>query len=40
MDPIDRLQRIIWLDAGHYSAVLYLVSGLGQVVEHSKVGKE
>jgi dienelactone hydrolase len=30
-------QHIIWLDAGHYSAVLYLVSGLSQVVEHFKV---
>ncbi len=30
-------QRIIWLNAGHYSAVLYLVSGLSQVVEHFKV---
>jgi dienelactone hydrolase len=30
-------QRIIWLDAGHYSAVLYLVSGLSHVVEHFKV---
>jgi dienelactone hydrolase len=29
-------QRIIWLNAGHYSAVLYLVSGLSQVVEHFK----
>jgi dipeptidyl aminopeptidase/acylaminoacyl peptidase len=27
-------QRIIWLDAGHYSAILYLVSGLGEVVDH------
>ena len=30
-------QRIIWLNAGHYSAVLYLVSGLGEVVDHFKV---
>jgi cephalosporin-C deacetylase-like acetyl esterase len=29
-------QRIIWLNAGHYSAILYLVSGLSQVVEHFK----
>lgn len=29
-------QRIIWLNAGHYSAALYLVSGLNSVVEHFK----
>jgi dienelactone hydrolase len=29
-------QRIIWLNAGHYSAILFLVSGLDQVVEHFK----
>jgi murein DD-endopeptidase MepM/ murein hydrolase activator NlpD/cephalosporin-C deacetylase-like acetyl esterase len=27
-------QRIIWLNTGHYSAVLYLVPGLTSVVEH------
>jgi dienelactone hydrolase len=27
-------QRIIWLNAGHYSAILFLVSGLNEVVEH------
>ena len=27
-------QRIIWLNAGHYSAVLYLIPGLKNVVEH------
>ncbi len=27
-------QRIIWLNAGHYSAIVFLVSGLDQVVEH------
>jgi dienelactone hydrolase len=30
-------QHIVWLNAGHYSAVLYLVSGLSLVVEHFKV---
>jgi hypothetical protein len=30
-------QRIIWLDAGHYSAILFLVTGLSEVVEHFKV---
>ncbi len=29
-------QRIIWLNAGHFSAVLYLMTGLTQVVEHFK----
>jgi dienelactone hydrolase len=29
-------QRIIWLNAGHYSAILYLASGLKDVVEHFK----
>ncbi len=29
-------QKIIWLNAGHYSAILYLVTGLSQVVEHFK----
>jgi dienelactone hydrolase len=29
-------QRIIWLNAGHYSAVLFLASGLSHVVEHFK----
>jgi cephalosporin-C deacetylase-like acetyl esterase len=27
-------QRIIWLNAGHYSAAIYLVQGLKNVVEH------
>ena len=27
-------QRIIWLNAGHYTAALYLLSGLHHVVEH------
>lgn len=27
-------QRIIWLNAGHYSAAIYLLSGLNAVVEH------
>ena len=27
-------QRIIWLNAGHYTAILYLISGLKNVVEH------
>ncbi len=27
-------QRIIWLNAGHYSAALYLLPGLNTVVEH------
>ncbi len=27
-------QRIIWLDAGHYTAILFLSSGLKHVVEH------
>jgi dienelactone hydrolase len=31
-------QRIIWLNAGHYSAVIYLLSGLNAVVDH--FGKE
>jgi dienelactone hydrolase len=30
-------QKIIWLNAGHYSAILYLVSGLQHVVEHFQV---
>ena len=30
-------QRIIWLNAGHFSAILYLVSGLSDVVEHFRV---
>ena len=29
-------QRIVWLNAGHYSAALYLLSGLQNVVEHHK----
>ena len=29
-------QRIIWLNAGHLSAALYLLSGLNSVVEHFK----
>ena len=29
-------QRILWLNAGHYSAALYLMSGLNNVVEHFK----
>jgi dienelactone hydrolase len=29
-------QRIVWLDAGHYSAVLFLTNGLKTVVEHFK----
>jgi dienelactone hydrolase len=29
-------QRIVWLDAGHFTAMLYLVTGLGEVVEHFK----
>ena len=29
-------QRIIWLNAGHYSAILYLIPGLKNVVEHFK----
>jgi dienelactone hydrolase len=29
-------QRIIWLDAGHYTAALYFVSGMRSVVEHFK----
>jgi len=29
-------QKIIWLNAGHYSAALYLMSGLSSVVEHFK----
>ena len=32
-------QRIIWLNGGHYSAVLYLVSGLNHVVEHFRLEK-
>lgn len=27
-------QQIIWLDAGHYTAALYLMAGLTQVVKH------
>jgi dienelactone hydrolase len=27
-------QRIIWLNAGHYSAIVYLLPGLNNVVEH------
>jgi cephalosporin-C deacetylase-like acetyl esterase len=27
-------QRIVWLNAGHYSAVVYLIPGLKNVVEH------
>lgn len=29
-------QRIIWLNAGHYSAALYLIPGLNKVVDHFK----
>lgn len=29
-------QQIIWLNAGHYSAVIFLLPGLGKVVEHHK----
>jgi dienelactone hydrolase len=29
-------QRIIWLNAGHYSAAIYLLPGLSKVVEHFK----
>ncbi len=29
-------QRIIWLNAGHYSAILYLMTGLSEVVGHFK----
>jgi cephalosporin-C deacetylase-like acetyl esterase len=31
-------QRILWLPAGHYSAALYLLSGLTNVVEHFRAG--
>jgi len=27
-------QRIIWLNAGHFSAAVYLLQGLKNVVEH------
>ena len=27
-------QKLLWLDAGHYTAALYLISSLSQVVEH------
>jgi dienelactone hydrolase len=27
-------QRIIWLNAGHYSAAVYLISGLSTIAEH------
>jgi len=30
-------QRILWLNAGHYSAVLYLMSGLSQITDHFKM---
>ena len=29
-------QKILWLDAGHFSAALYLIPGLHHVVEHFK----
>jgi dienelactone hydrolase len=29
-------QKVLWLDAGHYSAILYLMSGLSNIVEHFK----
>jgi dienelactone hydrolase len=29
-------QKILWLDAGHFSAAMYLVPGLNHVVEHFK----
>ncbi len=29
-------QRIIWLNAGHYTAILYLISGLNDIVEHHR----
>ena len=29
-------QQIIWLDAGHYSAAVYLITSLSHVVEHFK----
>jgi cephalosporin-C deacetylase-like acetyl esterase len=29
-------QRIIWLNAGHYSAAIFLIPGLNNVVEHFK----
>jgi hypothetical protein len=29
-------QRIIWLNSGHYTAAIYLLPGLGKVVEHFK----
>lgn len=29
-------QKIIWLNAGHYSAALYLITGLDAIVEHFK----
>jgi cephalosporin-C deacetylase-like acetyl esterase len=29
-------QRIIWLNAGHYSAAIYILAGLKNVVEHFK----
>jgi hypothetical protein len=27
-------QRIIWFDAGHYSAIAYLPAALGHIVKH------
>lgn len=30
-------QRIIWLNGGHYSAILYLATGLRHLVDHFKV---
>ncbi len=29
-------QRILWLNAGHYSAAIYILAGLKNVVEHFK----
>lgn len=29
-------QRIIWLNAGHFTAALYLMSGLSEIVDHFK----
>src|SRR5205085_1869199 len=29
-------QKIIWLNAGHYTAAIYLVTGLDAIVEHFK----
>ena len=27
-------QKIVWYDCGHYSAALYMLSGLEQIVKH------